>query len=403
MMVVVPRLSWGYERSVIKPTPKEIETEKLPRTAEEPESFWDFLKERTHVGYGIEEIYNDNLFLQDNNKRYELISTLEGEIFFADPRGAVLYGVDWEVNARHYHRNEKNGVDHDVNAFFDLDPGGRYRFRQDYRLDVNNSLTFGTEEIDFIRRSTDIHRSVKHTWTSKLQYALNETNSLVPQFVYSIFDDQVIDDADLDYRELKGIVDADHDLKPDWVVFTGYEFDKLDIPGDKVKSSMAHEARLGTRYELTDLAKLELLFKLVWREFHDKTRSTDPSFKGHWKYQAGPRTIFNLSYTDGNESSLAAGKRQFHSSSPAGDIVYELTPLTKLTLKANYEKQRTSAQDFLEESSATATRSSRYNLAAEILWQIREHVHAELSYGFSRSKTSDQTDRIFRFVFEAEL
>jgi len=397
--------AWGFERTPYGQTKSEIDIAKIPRTAEEPETFWDFLKDRTRIGYGFEETYNSNLFLQDNNKQNEYISTLESEIFFADPRGALLYGLDWEVNAFHYHQTNVSAINQDVGAFFDYDPGGRYKFGVDYKLTVRNDLLFTPDQGDIIRRHLDgkFERTVSHHVNSKLNYALNETDSLTPQVDYDYSDLQINDDSGADRRVFKAIIDLDHDFKPGWTVFVGSEHQDIMIPGNKLKNDSVYAARLGTDYELTGVTDLKFLFKVERHEFQDGQSQTNASYSFGWNYRPGPRTTVDFTFEDKRVASFAQNRRQFRSIAPSGSLAYDLTPLTKLTLSSGYTRQTSTTEDLLPGSFGGNIKSTFYNIGPHIQWQIREKSKIVLYYSFSRSKTNDYTDHLIGFQLEAEL
>jgi len=393
-------MAWGVESTH---GPISIDMEALRRPAGESQNFWEFLKERTKLGVGYDGTYNDNVFLRDNNKQDDFISILESQILFADPRGNLLYGFTYEVNATRYHKKNQNAIDHDVICFFDLDTGGRTVFRQDYRMQVTNSLLLGPDKIDVLRRNAKFQRRVEHTWNSKLRYAMNETNFLVPQVEYSLFDDQSVNDADTDRKIFKGIIDVDHDLKPGWTLLGGYEFRDAVFPGRKLKSSESHGLRLGTRYELTKIVKLDLVSRFEHRRFRTDQQTNNISFDGMAEYQLGSRTKLLLNYSDGQIPSYSANRLQFRSTKPSLEVVYELTPLVEMKIKTAYEKQRSGGRDVLAGSPRTVSVSRRYDLGWGIQWRIREQTHVNLDYIFSRSKTSDYTNHALTLGFEAEL
>ena len=381
-----------------------IDVEKLPRQVGEPQTLLEFFGERTRVGYGFEETYNDNLLLQEDNKKQkeELISTLESEIFFTDPRGAVLYGADWEVNAFRYHHRDLQAINHDAKAFLDVDPGGRYKYGLQYKLNISNSLVFGPEQIDLLRRSSKFQKIVDQDWNGKVTFALNKKNNLVPQLEYETFDDHSATDASTDHNQLRAIVDIDHDLKPEWVLFGGYEFGDVQFPKNDLKNFQSHALRFGTRYGLTELVDLELLFKMERHEFESGGHSTSPGTEGKWTYQAGPRTTLSLKFSDGRGASYSSERLQFRSSGASGEIRYQLTPLTELTLGGGFEKQQSDRKDALSgTTSAAATKSSRYSFTTGTLWQFRHNAHVELGYSLNRSKTSDYTSHVVRLSIEA--
>lgn len=368
----------------------------------ESNSLLDFFKERTKFGYGFDEEYWDNFFLEDNNKQNEFKSTLEAEIFFADPRGSVLYGTDWEVNAFRYHRSDANAVDHDVRAFFDYDPGGRTQWRTDYQLNTNNVLVYGPRELDLLRISKDFQRFVSHEGLTRLRYALNSTNALVSRLEYYVIDDQTLNDASGDRKELRAILDLDHDLKRGWTVFTGYGFKDLQIPGNKEQNTDIHSARLGTRYDATELAKLDLTLTFNRSRFKDGSLGSDFGINGLWKYQAGPRTLLTLGFIDEHRVSYQAGRRRFRTIRPTAELRYDLTPLIKLKTELRYEKQISQASDTIGGGGQEVT-ASYYDIGAGLEWQLRESTQVTMDYRFSRSKTGDQTVHYLSCGFESEF
>ena len=392
-------LALAYEPRPITP----VEVGKLPRTAEETTTLWDYLNERTEIGVGFDEIYEDNILLQDSNKQEDFLSIPEMQILFADPRGAILYGFTYEVNLYRYHRLDRNAIDHDLLAFFDYDPGGRYRIRANYDMDVDHRLIFGAEKIDITRRSSDFQRSVEHTGTLKQRYALNNTNALVQTASYSVYDDQVVSDAESDRRTFNAILDFDHDLKPGWTLFSGYQFTKTEIPGDKLKSSKTHGWRMGARYEATEIAELDSTFTVDRQKFKGGGQNTNLGFSGFWKYWAGPRTILKLGYTNAWGTSFLAGRSRYRSSRPTIDVTYELTPLVNWFGGAVYEKQKSGSEDVLPGTAATSTEGRRYSLNTGFDWQIRENSRLTLKGEYVRSKSSDYTDRILSLAFETNL
>ena len=398
-MLATDSPSWCYEPTI----PAAVDLDKLSRAAEEPQSLKDFFEERTRVEVGFDETYNDNVLLEDNHKREDYISGLESRVIFSDPRGSLLYGASYIVDLFRYHHLNANAIDHRSQIFSDFDPGGRFKYRFDYRLSAINQLTFGPSEIDILRRSGDFQRSVTHKWNGRMRYALNDTNEMVPQIEYSLFDDQRVEDADTDRRSFKTIVDLDHDLKPGWTLFGGYEFSDVAILGNKLRSSEGHAARLGCRYNLTEITDLDLTLKFDRREWRSGQRKNDFNVKGTWTYQMGPRTKFLVEYSDEHIPSFNASRLQFRSTRPDVQILYELTPLTELALKVAYEKQRSGGRDVLTGTPSTTAVSSHYTFQAGIKWQVREQVHIDLNYTFDRSKTRDTTNHTFRVGIKAQL
>lgn len=393
-----PALAYEVTRP-IGPT----DLDSLRRSIPESESFVDFFKERIVLAVGLDEIIDDNVFLQDNNKQEDFITYLESQILFADPRGALFYGVAYEVNAFRYHKRNQNAIDHDLKIFLDVETAGRAQYHAEYKLETSNSLLLGPEGIDILRRNSDFQQSVEHRWIARMSYALNETNALVPQIEYSLFDDQSQNDANTDRKILNAILDVDHDLKPEWVVFGGYRFRDTLFPGNRLKDSQGHGVRLGTRYELTEVLKLSLVSTFEHREWEGGQQGNDLNLDFSGTYQLGPRTEVTLGYVDKQVPSFTSTRLQFRNTIPSLEIVYELTPLTKLKAGAVYEKQRSGGKDVFGGAAATTAISRRYGLNLGLDWQFRENAHFTLDYSFGRSKTSDYTHHVWGFGIETEL
>ncbi|MBI3333333.1 MAG: hypothetical protein HYZ93_04505 [Candidatus Omnitrophica bacterium] len=372
---------------------------------EESESLLGFLKQRIHIGVGFDEVFNDNVFLRDNNKKEDLISALGGQLLFADPRGSLLYGVGYGARAFRYHRADANAIDHDVRAFLDVDPGGRYQYQMAYRLTAKNTLVQGPEGIDLLRRSSggDFQRTVTHTWNTKLKYSLNEVNQLVPQMLYSLKDDQVSDDADTDQKLWQTILDLDHAVNPTWTLYGGYGFTDVIIPGDKLKNSEGHGLRLGVRHEVSEIAHLDLLFNFEHREWKSKQQANNFGVEGKWAYQVGPRTSLLVGYLDQQIPSATASRLQFRERKQSIGIAYEATPLTTLLAGASYEKQQSGGGDVITGTTAPAVVSRLYNLGAGLKWQVREQAFVTLDGQYARSKSGDYTVRLVSLKFEMEL
>ncbi len=262
-----------------------------------------------------------------------------------------------------------------------------------YWLDVDNTLVFGPEKVDVIRRGTDFQRIVSHEFNARVTYALNETNALVPQLNYELIDHQIRDDATQDRRLFKAVVDLDHDLKPGWVLFGGYEYDDTFIPGSKLRNSKAHGIRAGTRYELTHLVNLIALLELERVEEKSGKETKGVNFKGDWSYQAGPRTKLTLGYVTERKTSFAEGRTLFRTTRPSAGILYELSPLIDIKAGARYEKQ----------DSEKIKISRLYGFSAGAQWNFREKSYFTVDYGFSRSKTHDYTNHVWMFGVETEL
>lgn len=390
--------------SPIRAEPLLIDPETIPTIRPEQGGFLSYLRERTHFGIGLDEAYNPNVFLARDNSRWEdYQTTLEGDVFFADPKGALLYGFEHEINAFRYHRLDANAINHDFSSFIDLDPGGRVQWGATYNMNVHNGLHQDPIKSDLVRTSTDFQRSVEHSWTAKMKYALNETNSLVPKLAYSLIDDQTVNDAESDRRTFGALMDFDHNVSPTWVLFGGYQFEKPEILGNKTKNSRVHALRLGARHDLSQISDLEATFRYGRRKFKAGRQATELGWDVKWKYSFSPRTSLTLTYLDQQIPSFQAGLQRFRSVNPSAKLTYALSPLTELTLEAAHSKQKSSAADVAAGSSSTASKSELYQLNSGLLWRFREKAKVTLDYKLTRSKTGDFTNQIVTLGFEAEI
>jgi len=371
---------------------------------EESEGLLQFFKKRLHFGVGANETYNSNLFLRDNQESgYDWISALGGQVLFADPRGSLIYGAGYGATGLRYHHLNANALDHDIRAFMDVDPGGRYQYQADYRLGIKNALVVIPEGTDLIRRSTKFQRTITHSWGTQMRYSINESNRLVPKIRYSLKDDQAKEDSETDQRLLEMILDIDRDIRPGWVLYGGYGFTDVIIPGNELKNSDSQGIRLGVRHELTELSDLDLLLKLEHREWKSQRQGNSISFEGKWSYQLNSRTKFLLSYVDDQVPSQTASFLQFRDIKPSVGISYEATPLTVLVAGASYEQQRSSGKDVVTGVGGTTVVSRLVSLGGGWRWQFREQTYVTLDYNYSRSRTADFTDHVVSIGVKAQL
>ena len=369
-----------------------------PIAREESEGFFKFLSERTQIGYGAEAEYNDNVFLQDNNRKTDYINTLEGVLFYNDPRGTLLYGSQWEVNALRYMHLNKNAINHDVVSYFDFDPGGRYQIHFTHYLDAQNRLVFGAPGVDLLRRGTDFQRSVEHKFEPRFRYALNEDDALTLQSDYSLFDDQVQNDASTDRRIFKSTLDWNHNLTRTWSLYGGTLYDDRDVPGDKRKSSTAYGGRLGARYELTRTETFQAVAELGRSKTHvQQKRYTDLDYSVSWLHALNSRTDLELALNDGRRTSYAAAQSDFRSTASTFRIAYALTPLITTEVHGLYERQKTVVRG---NYTGPLEKHRQWNLGLDLVWQIRDQVKIKLFYTHERSTTRDFTARKLHLQLE---
>ena len=398
---------WGSEAEPLKQEAPLISTNELPSeakastaaplTKESSENFFQFLSQRTQIGYGWEGEYNNNIFLQDGNRQDDYIQTLEGVLFYNDPRGALLYGCQWEVNAFRYMKHNRNAINHDVVSYVDFDPGGRFQLHFTHTLLAENRLVFGAPGIDLVRRSPDFQRTVEHRFEPRVRYALNEDDALIGKVAYSLFDDQTTNDASTDRRTLKSTLDWNHNLSRTWSIYAGTLWEDRDVPGDKLKSSTSFGGRLGGRYDLTPTEAFKGLVELAHPEFKDQKPTTDLNYSIAWAHTLGPRTDFELTLTDGQQTSFISGRTNFRSRVPTYSINYALTPLVTVNLNGLYENQKASSTNGSGNSGAI---NRLWDLGLGIKWQVRDQVRINLFYHHKRSTTEDYTSRILHLQLE---
>lgn len=390
LILGVSSTAWGFDADPYKPITAPANELATPQITAadifkkgEPESLFKFFAERTQIGLGYDLVYSDNILLEDNLKRDDYIQTVESVILFADPRGSILYGAQYEVNAFRYTKSDANAIDHDLVTFFDLDPGGRTKLRTTYTLEVKNGLTFGNFDEDLLRRGTDFQQTVEHEWNGRLHYALTLQNALTGGVSWTLFDDQTANDAGTDRKTLKGTLDFEHALTPTWTLFGGGLFEDIQVPGDVSKNDNAYGARLGVRHEVRLTERLDATLEIKRPQFEGQERDTDVNFSGFWEHLLNPRTKFKLGYSDTRKTSFVTGRTQFRSRSPSLVVTYDLTPRTVLNVSGRFEKQK-----------ATDELQKQYNLRAGLKWQVREQAHVTLEYSNTRSTTRDITSHI---------
>ena len=379
--------------------PSEVKaSEALPIAQQEPESWKDFLQERTQIGVGFDGTYDSNPFLQDNNRQEDYINTLEGKLLFTDPRGALLYGSQWEVNAFRYMHKNKNAINHEVVSFIDYDPGGRIQYHLIHTFDLRNSLTFGSPGVDILRTSGDFQRFVENEVAGRIRYALTEDDALISETSYSAFDDQTVNDASTDRKIFKTTLDLGHRVTRTWTVSAGTFYSNRTVPGDKLKNLESYGGRLGARYELSRSETLSALLEVERSQLKEEEWNTDPNYDLFWEHAINPRTQFTLGFKDTQITSFASGRTKFRSKVPNFTLAYQLTPLITLTFNGLYEKQKSSSQGALP-----AETHHLYDLGFQVFWKIREQAAITLDFSNRRSKTRDYTSRVVTLGYEANF
>lgn len=373
----------------------EQEPEAPPLAQEEPEGWKEFFQQRTQIGLGWDGTYDSNPQFQDNNRESEYINTLEGLLLFVDPRGALLYGSQWEVNAFRHMNRDRNAVNHNVVSFVDFDPGLRTQYHLSHTLNISNRLVFGSPGVDILRRSSDFQRSVEHNGEGRIVYAVTDDDDLVARASYTLFDDQVKDDASTDRESFKGTLDLDHAITRTWKVFGGAAFKRSSVPGDKIKNSNAYGGRLGARYELSRNEFFIGILEVDRPQLKDKERDIDFNYQVLWEHLVGPRTKLRLGYLNTRRTSFSSGRTEFRSSVPNFSLTYELTPLISLEFLGSYEKQKSAGT-----STSSAVVHRTYDLGLRAYWQVREQSKITLDFTTTRSKSHDYTHRTVTLGFE---
>ena len=395
MLLLTACNAWAFDSDPYKTKAPKIDPLELPesklnlsredvyRQQGEPQSLFKYIAQQTQFNFVYEAVYNDNIFLQDNLKKDDYIQTLNGTVIFADPRGSILYGIQYVAEGVRYTRQNANALNHDLLALIDLDPGGRTRFRTNYTMSIQNSLTFGAFDVDIFRVSSDFQRSMQHKWDTRLQYELSKANSLSWQTSYSIFDDQVTHDASTDRRSFNSTLDLERAVAPTWTLFSGLSYGRVEVPGDVLKNNWGYGARLGTRHEVSQTERLAATLETVRFKFKGEELDTAVNFSSAWDHQINPRTKAILSYSNGQATSFLAGQSRFRSQGPLLIVTYELTPLLTWNAGGRYQKQ-----------TGGVARQEQYNWGTSLMWQIREPMRAKLSYSNTRSTSRDITDHV---------
>lgn len=381
-----------------RPSASEIFPERA-KAAEEKKPLWEYLRERTKLGYGYDLTYDDNSLRQDNNKQEDFISTLETQIFFVDARGSLETSASYEVNAFRYHRRDANALNHDVAALIEWDPGGPLQYEFQYDLDVSHRLVLTPEETDLFRRGADFQPEAVHQWSGGLTYTTSPRDEIQLRPSYSLKDDQTRNDQDTDRRELTVRTIWEHELRERWHLLTGYEFQDILVPGNKDKDTSAHLGRIGLRFDVTEEADIEGVLKFGTRSFGSGESGDETQFEliSEYPIPITPRFSAQLNYGDTQGASSVSGQTKVRRRSSKLGLKYELTPLITLSSEAQYIKQRSTA------SGKAAVFSRLYLLEAGLTWQLRPKAALQLKSRYERSKTIDYVDRQILLEFEGEL
>ena len=398
----------SFERKSLFSTPSDQLADRLSRdkvyahSDQSSDSFFEFFAKRTRIGYGAEFLYDSNVDLQDNQRQSDFKGTLENVVLFADPRGPLLYGFQYEVNAFRYMRRNANAVNHDLVTFIDLDPGGPTQYRMGYTVVIDHSFVFGDEEIDVLRQNPKLSQTSAQTFSGRVSHALNRSNKLALNSIYRKFDDHIVNDSDTDRNTWDSTLDWERDLVPTWLLVSGISYQEIEIPGNESKNSDQYGGRLGVRHEVTRFETLSATFSLDRNRVRGSKRSTDPNFRAQWERELNRRTRMLVSYLDARTTSFSTGRTRFRSRSPTMSLVYQLTPRLDLSLNGNYTWQRSSRSDVVP-GSTERTLQTLYSVKPGLAFQVQEQLRVLLNYTYRRSRTRDYSDHQIYFNIEGSF
>jgi hypothetical protein len=367
--------------------------ETLPqRSGKESSSLWEYFRERTKIGLGYEFVFDDNVLKESRARQQEdFISTLEAQIFFAGAKGMLDAQATYEVNAFRYHRLDANAINHDASVSFQWDPGGPWVYGLQYDLDVNNRLVITTlESGDLFRRSDNFQPQVVHRWSGDLSYAFSERDKVKLSASYRLTDDQTPNDQNTDRKDLATGGSWEHALWERWFLTTGYEFQDVEVPGNPARDASLHLAKVGLKYQIKEEAEIAGIFKAGRRLIEESGSSTETAFELNSQYPIPitPRWSAKLNYKDTRDISSLADRSITRRRHYQLDLLYELTPLVKLSGMTQYVKTQSIGV---------------YALESGLSWQIRPKLSLTLKGRYERSKTQHYTDRQMMLEFTGEL
>lgn len=372
-----------------RPSPEERSPGVFYRQEAPPESFWEYLDDRTKLAIGYDLTFDDNVLRQDNNKQEDLVSVLESQLFYLETTGSLVYGVTYEVNAYRHHRLSANKLDHDLSAFLDIEPAAPYKLGFSYGLDVFNRLVVTTDKTEIFSRNSDFQRQVKHEGTVDASYDLTDRDTLDAELTYLNLDEQAQPDAARDRREFSIEPSFRHELRPGLTFSAGYLFERKRFPGDEDRSSKEHSGVLGLEYQFAQDADLNLELEFGKIQFKGQEDKEILNFNADLVYPVNlnPRWTVELGYDDEQDTSEAVSGTTVRTRTSSLSTTYELTPRVELTGKAQYVKTRAGS------TTGSTTFGRKYDLSLKIAWLARENFTVSLTGEYGRNKSSDITER----------
>ena len=398
----------SFERKSLFSTPSDQLADRLSRdkvfahSDQSSTNLFEFFAKRTKIGYGTEFLYDSNVDLKDNQRKNDFKSTLDSVILFADPRGPLLYGFQYEVNAFRYLLRNANAVNHDMVTFVDLDPGGPTQYRMGYNIITDHSFVFGDEKIDVLRRNAKLVQTSRQEFIGRARHELNRSNLLALNSSYLKFDDHIVNDADTDRNTWKSSLDWERDLVPTWLLVNGISYEEVEVPGNESKNSNQYGGHVGVRHELTRYETLSATFSVHVNRVRGAKSATDPKLRAERLRELNPRTKLLLRYLDERTTSFSTGRTRFRSRSPAMSLLYQLTPRMDLSMDADYTWQRSRSSDMVA-GSTERTLQTLYSVKPGIAFQVQEQLRVLLNYTYQRSRTRDYSDHKIYFDLEGSF
>ena len=367
-LVVVPRAGWAQE--LLPPE---------PAAGGFRESWAEFFRQRTHVTFGVNELYKDNVFAtRGASRQFDWKTTVEGEIAFADPRGDWLYGGSYEMKGFRHHTLNQSGATNELRGYLFYNPLARYRASLLLKRQRDEVLVVGTEENDVIRRFTHLTRVTTTEAQVKASYGLNPTTLLGGEYHATSYEDQAADSSNTRNIAHEVTLGVSRDLSPRWTMFGGLNLTETDYPKTTGKDVETRGIRLMNTYDLDPSTVATATVDFLQRLPEAGKNTFTENVELELARAVGPRSGWDILLERKTLPSAGSTGQSFENRAITLTWKHEVTPLISVKWEGFYGHVKT-----------RTTQSDSWRSGLKLIWQIGPNVEGTMSYAYSLLSQQD--------------
>jgi opacity protein-like surface antigen len=362
---------------------------------------------RIKPSFTVSEEYNDNFFLDEENKKDEYITRVLPSIMLEYKAPLWEWDVEYLLDYRYYARqNRGDEITHDLDA-----KGHISLIRDLFFVDISDDYRRASLDItrDFTKESLFLNQSDRNIFNVNPYFVwrLSPRVNLTTGYIYANY--WYEEDIGVDKQDNIAYADMEFELTPKWKVNAGY---KYTLEETDARDFNKDDAYLGSRYEYAEESYLHFRAGNTWLDFEEgggldkifwsagivhKFKTSTGSFETARDYDENPRgnplevdryvvsfrtvlkrASFGASASLREFTDTVTGKLETRSYGAGGDIRYELTPKATCLLDFAFDKFERKLAD---------AHTRRYLVGLGIEYKFLEDFWMTFTYRYTDSES----------------